>query len=52
VGCEGIVNGHQIGFSYTSCDDLKNKLDDERLIGLENNFVSIDKFLKERARLL
>jgi hypothetical protein len=61
TGCEGIVNEHQIGFTYTSYDDLEKKLSDERLMGqcrknafeksrgffLENTFVPIDRFLRE-----
>jgi hypothetical protein len=63
IGCEGIVNEHQIGFAYTSYDDLEKKLSDEQLIDqykknaleksrsffLEDNFAPIDRFLRECA---
>jgi hypothetical protein len=65
IGCEGIVNEHQIGFTYSSYEDLESKLSNERLMDqcrknaveksrgfcLENNFVPIDRFLREIARL-
>jgi len=59
-GCEEIINKHQIGFTYTDYDELESKLSNEELIDycrknasvksksftLENNFKTIDKFLK------
>ena len=60
-GCEEIINKHRIGCIYTDYDDLKNKLSNEELMDyykrnavvksknftLENNFKTIDKFLKQ-----
>lgn len=64
LGCEEMVNQHQIGFSYASYDDLKNKVHDDRLMDklrrnaveksrgfcLENNFAPIDAFLRHVTR--
>lgn len=60
-GCEEMINKHRIGFTYTDYDDLKKKLSNEELMDyykrnavvksknftLENNFKTIDKFLKQ-----
>ena len=60
-GCEELVQNYQIGTTYTDYDDLKKKLLNEDLVKyykknaikrskyflLENNFETIDRFLKK-----
>jgi len=64
-GCEEIINKHQIGFTYTDYNDLKNKLNDTELMNyyrhnaaakanlftLEANFKKIDVFLRKIAKV-
>ncbi len=64
-GCEEILNKYQIGFTYTSYDDLKSKLKTPDLMNyyqhnavakanlftLETNFKQIDTFLRKIAKV-